>query len=58
MRSVEVEKIKDYAAEDADITYQLKQKLDGGLNTGRLREVFNGVEMPLVAVLADIEREE
>nr|WP_320049852.1 DNA polymerase I [uncultured Desulfuromonas sp.] len=43
-----------YAAEDADITLQLYQRFNGVLE-GRLRELFETVEMPLLQVLIDME---
>ena len=43
-----------YAAEDADITLQLYQRFNGVLD-GRLRELFETVEMPLLQVLIDME---
>jgi DNA polymerase-1 len=54
MRDVPVEKLKEYAAEDADITWQLKQKLDGIL-AGELRKLYLDIEEPLIKVLADME---
>jgi DNA polymerase-1 len=57
MRDVEVEKIKEYAAEDADITLQLRNKLEPQLETTATRKLFDEVEMPLVPVLAYMERE-
>lgn len=57
MRSVELEAIKDYAAEDADVTLQLKQKLEPELTKLEVRKVFEEVELPLIPVLADMERE-
>ncbi len=57
MRDVEVEKIKDYAAEDADITLQLKQTLFPFLKEREVEKVFNEVENPLVKVLTDMEFE-
>jgi DNA polymerase-1 len=58
MRDVELEKIKEYAAEDADITLQLKDRLHPILaeNAGAVK-LFEEVEMPLTQVLADIEME-
>ena len=57
MRDAEIEKIKEYAAEDADITLQLRDVFEPileGVNAGKLaREIEN----PLIYVLADIERE-
>jgi DNA polymerase-1 len=49
--------IKDYAAEDADITFQLKEKFSPELEKGELRKLFDTVEVPLIAVLADMEWE-
>ncbi|HWB28092.1 MAG TPA: DNA polymerase I [Chitinophagaceae bacterium] len=57
MRDVEIEKIKDYAAEDADITLQLKHKLHPGLKEKEVERVFYEVENPLVKVLTDMEFE-
>ncbi len=57
MRDVEVEKAKDYAAEDADITLQLKQKFVPLLDSLEVKSVFEKVENPLVKVLTDMEFE-
>ncbi|HET6994197.1 MAG TPA: DNA polymerase I [Chitinophagaceae bacterium] len=57
MRDVELEKIKDYAAEDADITLQLKNVFIPLLKDKEVERVFNEVENPLVKVLADMEFE-
>ena len=57
MRDVEVEKLVDYAAEDADITLQLKHALHPYLKTKDVERVFYEVENPLVKVLTDMEFE-
>lgn len=57
MRDVAIEKIKDYAAEDADITLQLKQVFTPLLKSKEVEKVFNEVENPLVKVLTDMEFE-
>jgi DNA polymerase I len=57
MRDVELEKIKDYAAEDADITLQLKQAFFPQLKKKAVEKVFYEVENPLVRVLTDMEFE-
>ena len=57
MRDVAIEKIRDYAAEDADITLQLKHKLYPLLKTKEVEKVFHEVENPLLAVLTDMEYE-
>ncbi|HXB95688.1 MAG TPA: 5'-3' exonuclease H3TH domain-containing protein, partial [Puia sp.] len=57
MRDVELEKIKDYAAEDADITLQLKHIFLPQLKEKAVEKVFYEVENPLVKVLTDMEFE-
>lgn len=57
MRDVPLEQIKEYAAEDADITLQLKEKLEPLLGERALEKVFYEVENPLIRVLADMEYE-
>ena len=57
MRDVDVEKAKEYAAEDADITWQLKQAFVPLLAEKNVGRVFNEVENPLVPVLTDMEYE-
>ncbi len=57
MRDVAMEKITEYAAEDADITLQLKNKFPPLLDKKSVRKVFEEVENPLVKVLTDMEFE-
>jgi DNA polymerase-1 len=57
MRDVAVETIKEYAAEDADITYQLKKEFEKLLKDNNVEKVFNEVENPLVKVLTAMEYE-
>lgn len=57
MRDVELEKIKDYAAEDADITLQLKHAFTPLLQENEVQKVFEVVENPLMPVLTDMEFE-
>jgi DNA polymerase I len=57
MRDVEIEKIKEYAAEDADITLQLKKVFEPLLKKKEVEKVFNEVENPLVRVLTNMEFE-
>lgn len=57
MRDVELEKIKDYAAEDADITLQLKNIFLPMLKEKEVERVFYEVENPLVKVLTAMEFE-
>ncbi|MGE0018372.1 MAG: DNA polymerase I [Draconibacterium sp.] len=55
MRSVTPEKLRDYACEDADLTLQLKLKIDPDLDKFKVRELFDTLEMPLVPVLVGME---
>ena len=57
MREVALEKVKEYAGEDADITLQLKNIFLPQLKTNAVEKVFYEVENPLVKVLADMEFE-
>lgn len=55
MRSIPVDKISVYAAEDADITLQLKNILEPRLQNEGLTELYKEIEAPLVEVLAEME---
>ena len=57
MRDVPLEAIKEYAAEDADITLQLKTILDKELKKTNQEKLLYEVEVPLVSVLSSMERE-
>ncbi len=57
MRDVPYEDIKEYAAEDADITFQLYEKLQKELSESGLQPLFDDIEMPLVPVLVSMEEE-
>jgi len=57
MRDLPAIKIKDYACEDADITWQLKTVFEPLLKEESLVSLFQEIEMPLVSVLAKMERE-
>ncbi|MGC9151013.1 MAG: DNA polymerase I [Microbacter sp.] len=56
MRSVELAVITEYASEDADITFQLKQILAPKINEAHMEELFYNMEMPLMKVLTIMER--
>jgi len=56
MRMVPSQKVADYAAEDADITWQIKKKLEEKVKESNLENLSKKIEMPLVYVLADMER--
>ncbi len=51
------EQISDYACEDADITFQLKQIFAPQIEKEHLKDLFWNMEMPLVKVLAKMEAE-
>ena len=57
MREVEIEKAKEYAVEDADITLQLKHVFNPVLKDKEVDKVFEQVESPLIKVLLDMEYE-
>lgn len=54
-RQVDINQAKEYAAEDADITLQLKAFLEPKLKESGLEELFYRTEMPLLLVLAEME---
>jgi DNA polymerase I len=57
MRDIAPEAVLDYAAEAADITFQLKGVFEPKLRETGVEKVFKNIEMPLVPVLARMERE-
>jgi len=57
MALVPVQEICEYASEDADITWQLKEKLEPQLKEKGQEKVFYEIEVPLVPVLVAMEKE-
>ncbi|MDN3676074.1 DNA polymerase I [Flavobacterium paronense] len=57
MRDVPLEDIKEYAAEDADITLQLKEVFSPILDKAETKKLFEEIEIPLIPVLAAMEME-
>jgi len=57
MRDVPLEDVKEYATEDADITFQLKEHFQPILEKVGTKKLFDEIEIPLVPVLADMEKE-
>jgi DNA polymerase-1 len=57
MRDVEPDIIKEYAVEDADITFQLKEVFAPMLEHTGTRKLFDEIEIPLMPVLAAMEQE-
>ena len=57
MRDVPAEEVTDYASEDADLALQLKKIFDKELNENGVKDIFNDIEIPIINVLADMEKE-
>lgn len=55
MRQIPVEKVKDYACEDADLTWQLFEIFSKEIEKNKLNKLAGEVEMPLLNVLAEME---
>lgn len=56
MRDVEIETVKEYASEDADITWQLYETFEPLLKESNTLDLAKDVEFPLVYVLAEVEK--
>ena len=57
MRDVSIDKITDYASEDADITFQLKSIFDKEIEVNNLSKIFYDIEIPMINVLSEMETE-
>lgn len=57
MREVSIEKQTEYAVEDADVTFQLKEHFEKELGEANTQKLFDEIEVPLLRVLADMELE-
>ncbi len=55
MRTLPPSQVYEYAAEDADITLRLKNKLEPELKKAECEDLFYNIEMPLMPVLAEME---
>ncbi len=55
IRTVSLDRLSDYACEDADVTFQLKKILEKELKKNELEKLFYEIEMPLMRVLAIME---
>lgn len=55
IRNVDINKLCDYAAEDADVTLKLKNILEKEIESNHLDNLFYNIEMPLMPVLAQME---
>lgn len=56
MRDLPPASVYEYACEDADVTLKLKNKLEKELDENNVRKLFEEIEMPLIPVLAYMER--
>ena len=56
-REVEIEKAKDYAAEDADITFRLYKKFHKSLRDEKMVNIYEIFEKPMIKILAFMEIE-
>jgi DNA polymerase-1 len=54
---VPVDAARDYSCEDVDVTWRLMDDMSPALEASGMRELFDTIEVPLVAVLADMEWE-
>ena len=57
MRDIDVERVAEYAAEDADVTLQLQEVFDPMIQEQGIGSLYHEVELPLLRVLADLEYE-
>ncbi|MDA3892618.1 MAG: DNA polymerase I [Salinivirgaceae bacterium] len=57
MRDVELNLLKDYACEDADITFQLAELIKKDLNKAEMLDLYKNIEAPLINILAAMEYE-
>ncbi len=57
MRDVSIDKITNYASEDADITLQLKGIFDKEIEVNNLNKIFYDIEIPMISVLSEMETE-
>lgn len=57
IREIDLKKQTEYAVENADVTFQLKDFFEKELNSSNLTKLFDDIEMPLLRVLADMELE-
>ncbi len=57
MRNASLDKIKEYAGEDSDITYQLKSEMEALVKEANLEKLYYEMEAPVIKVLVDMEYE-
>ena len=57
IRQAEIKEVSEYACEDADITFQLREKLEPLVKEEEAMKLLTEIELPLITVLADMEAE-
>ena len=57
MRDIPVDEVTNYASEDADLSFQLKQIFDKELESNGVKQIFDDIEIPMINVLSDMEKE-
>ncbi|MFO8087673.1 MAG: DNA polymerase I [Bacteroidales bacterium] len=57
IRTADIKKVAEYACEDADITLQLREVFEPKLKKNNLEDLFYKIEIPLIPVLASMEKE-
>lgn len=57
MRDVDLELVKEYAAEDADVTFQLRERFEPLIDKEEVRDILENIENPLIPVLLEMEYE-
>ena len=57
MRTVPIDEVKEYAVEDADVTWQLKNVFQNQMPQVNAQKIYTDLEAPLIKVLAAMERE-
>jgi len=56
MKEVPIETVSDYCCEDIDVTFQLKELFEPQIKERKLTKLFEEIELPLIPILADMER--
>ena len=57
MRDIPINEVTNYASEDADLSLQLKNIFDKELESNGVKDVFHEIEIPIINVLSDMEKE-
>ena len=55
MKDIDINRVKDYACEDADLTFKIYNKLQPEIKDKKLQDLADRIEMPLIEVLTDME---